>query len=121
MSINTQVIANVGKAVGKDAFTYTKPKKEDADKEKTAATKSKNVRSGKTPTVGDVRSAMVAGHITPEEAGSLNPNAGLKPDVNDVREAFNGGHITLEETESLLGRRANSPAREQFISRQFNG
>lgn len=68
---------------------------------------------GRTPSATSVRGAMSGGHITPEEAGNLNPDAGYKPDWNDVRGAFNSGHITVEEAEGLLGKKAKAPKAAQ--------
>lgn len=61
----------------------------------------------KKPLVNDVRSAMKAGHITPEEAGNLNSRAGFKPKQSDVASALNAGHISVGEAEGLLGKKAN--------------
>jgi len=68
----------------------------------------KPVKEGKTPSIKDTRQAMAGGHITPEQAGKLNPRAGYKPEKSDVRDAFNSGHIGVEEAEDLLGRKARN-------------
>jgi hypothetical protein len=71
--------------------------------------KQKPAKTGRTPSASNVRAAMAGGHITPEEAGHLNPNAGYKPEWNDVRDAFNSGHITVEEASDLLNKKPKQP------------